>query len=87
VNQTQVSGTIAYNDILTSERLTRTYSELIDQRPVLQEVIDRLDLNVSREELSGMIDVGVVPDTAPRYPQRTPISPAGGIANTAASAL
>jgi len=66
VNQTQVPGTIAYNNILTSERLTRTYSELIDQRPVLQEVIDRLDLTLGRDELSGMIDVSVVTDTQRR---------------------
>jgi capsular polysaccharide biosynthesis protein len=29
INQTQTPGVIAYNDILTSERLTKTYRELV----------------------------------------------------------
>jgi len=63
VNQTQVPGTIAYNDILTSERLTKTYSELIKKRPVLDTVIDELALPFGPEKLAGMIDVEVVGDT------------------------
>jgi capsular exopolysaccharide synthesis family protein len=63
VNQTQVPGTIAYNDILTSERLTKTYRELIKKRPVLDTVIDELSLPFGPEELAGMIDVEVVGDT------------------------
>jgi capsular exopolysaccharide synthesis family protein len=63
VNQTQVPGTIAYNDILTSERLTKTYSELIKKRPVLEAVIAELALPFGPEELAGMIDVEVVGDT------------------------
>jgi succinoglycan biosynthesis transport protein ExoP len=87
VNQTQVPGTIAYNDILTSERLTRTYSEIIDQRPVLQEVIDQLDLPLSRDQLSGMMDVGVVTDTQLLRLSVENADPAlaADIANTAAS--
>lgn len=63
VNQTQVPGTIAYNDILTSERLTRTYKELIQQRPVLDDVIERLALPYDSRRLGSMIDVAVVPET------------------------
>jgi capsular exopolysaccharide synthesis family protein len=63
VNETQVPGTIAYNDILTSERLTRTYRELIKKRPVLEAVIDELALPFEPGELAGMIDVDVVGDT------------------------
>jgi len=63
VNQTQVPGTIAYNDILTSERLTRTYKELIGKRPVLDDVAERLDLPFSRDKLAGMISVSVLSDT------------------------
>jgi len=87
VNQTQVPGTIAYNDILTSERLTHTYSELIDQRPVLQEVVDRLDLPLDREQLAGMIDVSVVADTQLLKLSAENAEPAlaSSIANTAAS--
>jgi len=63
VNETQVPGTIAYNDILTSERLTKTYRELIMKRPVLETVIDELSLPFEPEELAGMLDVEVVRDT------------------------
>jgi len=63
VNETQVPGTIAYNDILTSERLTGTYRELIKKRPVLETVIAELALPFGPEELAGMIDVEVVGDT------------------------
>src|SRR3972149_9722278 len=63
VNQTQTPGVIAYNDILTSERLTMTYRELITKRPVLQEVIEGLQLPLSADELASMTDVAVVSDT------------------------
>jgi capsular exopolysaccharide synthesis family protein len=63
INQTQVPGTIAYNDILTSERLTQTYKEIIEASPVLQEVVNRLSLPFGRDALAGMISVSVVPDT------------------------
>ena len=63
VNETQVPGTIAYNDILTSERLTKTYRELIKKRPVMEAVIAELSLPFEPEELAGMIDVEVVRDT------------------------
>lgn len=63
VNQTQVPGTIAYNDILTSERLTRTYKELIGKSLVLEEVSDRLDLPYGAGQLAAMISVSVVTDT------------------------
>src|SRR3990170_807326 len=63
VNQTQTPGTIAYNDILTSERLTKTYRELIHQRPVLEDVVSDLDLPYTATELAGMIDVDVISDT------------------------
>jgi len=63
VNQTQTPGVIAYNDILTSERLTMTYRELISQRPVLDGVIDNLALSMTSDELAALIDVEVVSDT------------------------
>jgi capsular exopolysaccharide synthesis family protein len=63
VNQTQTPGTIAYNDILTSERLTKTYRELISKRPVLEQVIEELDLGMSADELASIINVEAVRDT------------------------
>ena len=63
VNETQTPGTLAYNDILTSERLTKTYKELITQRPVLEDVIADLNLAYTAGELSGMLNVDVIRDT------------------------
>lgn len=63
VNETQVPGTIAYNDILTSERLTKTYRELITKRPVLEQVIEEQGLTMRPGELEKMMDVAVVRDT------------------------
>lgn len=63
VNETQVPGTIAYNDILTSERLTKTYRELITKRPVLEQVIEEQGLTMRPGELKKMMDVAVVRDT------------------------
>jgi succinoglycan biosynthesis transport protein ExoP len=87
VNQTQTPGTIAYNDVLTSERLTQTYAQLIDQRPVVQAVIDELDLPYSREQLSGMMSVRAVTDTQLLKLSVENADPllASDIANTAAS--
>jgi len=58
-----------YSSILGSERLARTYGELIKKRPVLQEVIDSLNLRdekgnpLSLETLAASIDVRLVRDT------------------------
>jgi capsular exopolysaccharide synthesis family protein len=63
VNQTQTPGVIAYNDVLTSERLTKTYRELVTKRPVLEEVVDRVGEPESAEALRNMVSVSVIRDT------------------------
>jgi len=63
VNQTQTPGVIAYNDILASERLTKTYRELVTKRPVLEEVIDRVGEPKDSETLRDMLSVSVMRDT------------------------
>jgi succinoglycan biosynthesis transport protein ExoP len=63
VNQTQTPGVVAYNDILTSERLTTTYRELVTKRPVLQEVIDFLGQPKDVDTLRNMVSVSVIRDT------------------------
>jgi succinoglycan biosynthesis transport protein ExoP len=52
-----------YANILASERLAQTYSQLIVQKPVLEGVVERLDLNIPPESLKGRIFVDVVQDT------------------------
>ena len=63
VNQSQNPGVVAYNDILTNERLTRTYGELIRKRPVLEQAIKKLQLPYSVEQLGKMVSTRVIRDT------------------------
>lgn len=52
-----------YANILASERLAQTYSQLMIQKPVLEGVIEKLGLDLSPETLKGRITVQVVKDT------------------------
>jgi non-specific protein-tyrosine kinase len=52
-----------YNAILSSERLARTYAELIEKQPVLEEVIARLNLDATGTELKDVVDVKLVQNT------------------------
>jgi non-specific protein-tyrosine kinase len=54
---------VDYTAILTSERLARTYAEMLTNRPVLEEVIQRLGSLESPEVLRGMVSVQLVRDT------------------------
>jgi len=63
VNQAQTPGTLVYEDILASEHLINTYSEMITTQPVLEQAIGDLDLAMSRSQLAGMIDAQVLPHT------------------------
>jgi capsular exopolysaccharide synthesis family protein len=62
VNQASNPSTAtAYSDILTSERLARTYASLLISRPVLEETARRLGVDV--ETLRGTISVTPVRET------------------------
>ena len=64
VDLTQQSGTVVYNDILASERLTKTYRELISQRPVLQGVLAAGEFpGLTVGELRNKLDVSITRDT------------------------
>jgi polysaccharide biosynthesis transport protein len=52
-----------YNSILSSERLAKTYSEMLTQRPVLDETYKKLNLNLSLEQLKASITVQPLRDT------------------------
>lgn len=52
-----------YNSVLASERLARTYAELLQKRPVLDEVIATLDLATDAKTLQESLQVSVVRDT------------------------
>ena len=57
---TQVSD---YTALLTSERLARTYSELLTRRPVLDEAIQILELVRPADDLAKQVEVQLVRDT------------------------
>ncbi len=63
VNEAPDSQTSDYNALLMSERLARTYAEMLTQRPVLTETLQRLELDLNLEELEEAIEVQSLRDT------------------------
>lgn len=57
------SGNIEYNDLLTSERLARTHTEIIKSRKVISQVIKNLDLKMSYGAVLGSLNVSVINNT------------------------
>jgi len=57
------SNGITQNDISLNQKLVSTYREIIKSRRVLGQVIKNLDLDMSVEQLSGMISVTNEEDT------------------------
>lgn len=62
INQAQNPSMTDYTAILTSERLARTYSELLKTRPILEQVAERLGLE-DPQKLGAAISVQPVRDT------------------------
>lgn len=63
ISQAREPALTDYTSILTSERLAKTYSELLTKRPVLKEVITNLYPNLDVEKLEEQIEVRPVRDT------------------------
>lgn len=66
VNEAPSSGKTAdYTSILTSERLARTYSEMMTKQPVLEEALKNLNLDgtIKVENLPARLSVNLVRDT------------------------
>ena len=89
VNQTQIPGVVQYNDVLASERLTNTYAELVERRPIFTETIRRLGLPLSEEELDANVSVSIVRNTQLLRVSAENPDPAlaANIANTVAQAF
>lgn len=58
-----ISKTTDYTSIMTSERLAKTYSEMMVKRPVIESVIERLSLPITFGDLKDTITVSPVRDT------------------------
>jgi capsular exopolysaccharide synthesis family protein len=63
VHQSPSSSGNDYNALLTSEKLARTYAQMLTGRPVLDAVIEQLGLDETREGLAGRIDTELVQNT------------------------
>lgn len=65
VSKTQSDSTnvLQYNDVLMSQKLVKTYSEIAKSDRVLDKVIEKLELSTSAEELRKKITVNSVQDT------------------------
>ena len=59
----QASGTITQNDILLNQKLVSTYSELIKSKLVLNQGIEKLDLDYKVNELAKLISVDSIENT------------------------
>jgi capsular polysaccharide biosynthesis protein len=57
------SGQANYNEVIMYQKLVKTYGELAKSRTVAENVIDRLDLDISPSELQSMISVAPKGDT------------------------
>lgn len=57
------SASVTYTDLQTGSMLTKDYIELVKSRPVLEKTISKLKLDVTPEELAGMITTETPTDT------------------------
>jgi capsular exopolysaccharide synthesis family protein len=63
VGQSMQAADLSNQDILTSERLARTYADIAQRQPVLQGVIDTLNLGGTWQDLKERVQVQPVRDT------------------------
>lgn len=62
INQASTT-TQDYNALVAGERLARTYAQLMIKRPVMEETIRELGLNMSPDSLAANVKVNLVRDT------------------------
>lgn len=63
VKEQELEQTIQYNDVILSQKLVKTYGEIVKSRTVAKAVIDNLDLDLSAGKLIEMTTVNPVKDT------------------------
>ena len=63
VNQAPSASSNEYTSILMSQRLVQTYAQMVVKQPVLNEVIETLDLNMSSGALKKMISIKPIEET------------------------
>lgn len=63
LSRQNTEANVTYSDLQTGTQLTKDYLELVKSRTVLTQVITRLDLKMTTEELADMIIVETPTDT------------------------
>jgi len=63
VHQVPTTGMSDYTAVLTSERLARTYTQMLRGRPVLEVAIALLEMEETPDELAKRVRVKLIPDT------------------------
>lgn len=63
LTKTTESGNVTYSDLQTGSQLTKDYAELVKSRPVLEEVVSVLNLDMDTQELADKITVTTPTDT------------------------
>ncbi|QHQ59979.1 hypothetical protein Ana3638_03605 [Anaerocolumna sedimenticola] len=63
INRQDTEKFTTYSDLQTGTQLTRDYQVLVKSRPVTEQVISDLSLNMTHEELSNAITVNTPTDT------------------------
>lgn len=63
IDEAPHTGSDDYNSLLASERLARTYAQLLTEQPILEATIERLELGYDAETLKEMVSARRVPDT------------------------
>lgn len=76
---------VTYSDLQIGNQLTKDYQILVKSRPVTEQVIKDLNLNMTHEELVSRISVDIPPDT--RIIEITVVYPEPFIAKELADAL
>lgn len=63
LNKQDSSGSATYSDLQSSTQLTKDYMTLVTSRPVVEQVITEMNLNLKYKELVDMISVSNPQDT------------------------
>ena len=63
INQAPSVNSSEYTALLISQRLAETYAQMLTTQPILESVVQALDLNVSSQKLKDFITVRSVQDT------------------------
>ena len=63
VNQAPSSRSTEYAALLTSERLAETYAQMLTTQPILDGVVETLELNIEGNDLKAYVSVQPIQDT------------------------